>query len=107
MKTQYLTILVVSFLILNTGCASLLKPLGAHSDDDSFRTQDVYLGMRTQDVKNTWGEPTRVQHAGGSDSQHQRWIYPTSYSYTGTQNARIVYFENGQVVGWETVGSYE
>ena len=76
---------------------------------DDYRRQsppvpaDVRLGMQTQDVRGVWGDPRNVQIAGDSNQGNERWIYtegPTSR--WGFSSVKIIYFEQGQVVGWET-----
>jgi hypothetical protein len=65
--------------------------------------RDVTLGMKMRDVLNVWGEPGEIEAAGQSDS-HQRWIYFTGLSSSWSLgSARAVYFENGRVIGWETL----
>ncbi len=68
-----------------------------------LQERDLVLGMQMSDVRNVWGEPRDVQMAGDPRYGNQRWIYFEGLSSPwSTSRARIVYFENGRVVGWET-----
>ncbi len=105
--THFLIPLFVLLALYMQGCAGLqarssdrrATRLGSYSE-----AQDVSLGMRPNQVRDSWGEPLRIQVAGDQDSGNQRWIYqyPTQ---TGLSPARIVYFEQGHVVGWEVSDS--
>ncbi len=64
---------------------------------------DISIGMNTSNVYQSWGEPQKVETAGNPRSGNERWIYRSnSTSFWSDSSAKIVYFENGQVVGWET-----
>ncbi|MCC7442087.1 MAG: hypothetical protein IT285_10655 [Bdellovibrionales bacterium] len=96
---------------LGSGCAHLPwdgPAGGARRDLSGFHhSPDVELGMPMEDVKGAWGEPRRVQMAGNPEYGNQRWIYELGGTSTGAQRAaRIVYFEEGQVVGWETTHDF-
>lgn len=68
--------------------------------------QDLVLGMRTHDVRTAWGSPYDVESAGERTSGNERWIYLNGLSSPGFRDMaekRIVYFERGQVIGWETL----
>ena len=71
----------------------------------AISSRDVITGMNTRQVRRSWGDPTEIQFAGQSKSGNQRWIYvlgaPTGLNSKSTTK-RIVYFESGHVVGWET-----
>jgi hypothetical protein len=65
--------------------------------------RDILLGMDQQQVMASWGSPREVQTAGMSGSGAERWLYYSVNSLTyGLGKPRIVYFENGHVVGWES-----
>lgn len=69
----------------------------------ALENRDVTLGMGMRDVADVWGEPSQIEAAGES-RRHQRWIYYTGLSSTWSLgSARAVYFENGRVIGWETL----
>lgn len=108
------SVFVLFLSIISYGCA--LIPF---SDDESdrandaqaehgqrvqtaLRSGDVVLGMSMRDVYGSWGEPRLTEQAGVG---HQRWIYPEG-PMRGLGASRVVYFENGRVVGWETVDSH-
>ena len=67
-------------------------------------SQDIALGMPTEYVKKSWGEPNNVEVSGNPIYRNERWQYnkqvstPQGYK----QEKRFVYFEGGRVVGWET-----
>lgn len=64
---------------------------------------DVTLGMSRQDVLASWGQPSDVEKAGTRNTGNERWIYYQGLTTRWSmRSARIVYFESGQVVGWET-----
>jgi hypothetical protein len=65
------------------------------------RTADVTYGMSPMDVRTAWGEPREVQHAGVTHSGNMRWVYNHGLN-ADTSGARVVYFENGRVAGWES-----
>jgi hypothetical protein len=65
--------------------------------------QDILLGMDQQQVMAAWGTPRDVETAGNPGSGAERWIYYRVNSLTyGLGSPKIVYFENGRVVGWES-----
>lgn len=67
-------------------------------------SRDIHMGMGSDGVLRTWGEPEKVDIAGHPAWGQQRWVYykeiPTTRGYVRQQ--RIVYFEQNRVVGWET-----
>lgn len=67
--------------------------------------RDLILGMGRRHVRASWGEPIRVETAGEEDSGHERWIYSTRLTNPAFKEfgqERVVYFEQGHVVGWES-----
>jgi hypothetical protein len=65
---------------------------------------DLVLGMQMQDVRDAWGEPRQVDTAGDPGAGNQRWMYFNGLSSRWSlSSARVVYFEAGKVVGWDTV----
>ncbi len=117
---------IVSFLITLalltlTSCANLnlapyekedfwpeTQPTEQSQTMSPVRPGDIVLGMNQFDVSSVWGEPRRIQDAGSTGSKHQRWIYLNeSTTHWDTKQARIIYFENGRVSGWETRPLYE
>lgn len=69
-----------------------------------IETQDIAIGMPQEYVKRSWGEPVSVEVSGNPIYKNERWKYqrfssgPEGYR----KETRIVYFEGGRVVGWET-----
>lgn len=72
--------------------------------DEIVDSQDIALGMPQDYVRKSWGEPTQIETSGNSIYKNERWQYlkqvstPQGYK----QESRLVYFEGGRVVGWET-----
>jgi len=72
--------------------------------DDVLESQDIAIGMPADYVKKSWGEPTDIETSGNPIYKNERWQYlrqvstPQGYK----QEKRLVYFEGGRVVGWET-----
>ena len=67
------------------------------------RPTSIYIGMSMREVEEFWGEPSQVYRAGlDQTSPNQKWVYHLSPSGMGVHASRVVYFENGQVIGWET-----
>jgi hypothetical protein len=67
-------------------------------------TPEVELGMDMDEVLRTWGEPVSTAHAGDQNQGNAMWIYPSTGNEMthGSGARRILYFEGGQVAGWET-----
>jgi hypothetical protein len=63
----------------------------------AISTRDVVLGMTRHDVMESWGQPAQREVAGRGVGGHERWIYGSRYSLSGS---RTVIFENGKVAGW-------
>lgn len=57
---------------------------------------NISLGMKKNDISSSWGQPMFKEFAGDPSEQNERWIY----SHGSTK--RMIYFENGEVAGWET-----
>lgn len=69
----------------------------------AIMNQDILLGMTAQDVQSAWGTPRDIETAGFPGSGNERWVYYNGNSTTyGMQRPRVVYFEQGRVVGWES-----
>jgi hypothetical protein len=56
---------------------------------------DIIYGMKKIDVIESWGEPQKVEFAGDPRNENERWLYHSN----GT--SKYIYFEAGQVKGWE------
>ena len=71
--------------------------------DQARQNRDVVIGMPMKTVRNAWGNPSTVDFAGDSNTGNERWTYSDSLkSQWGFGHSLVVYFERGQVVGWET-----
>jgi hypothetical protein len=69
----------------------------------AIMNQDIFLGMSARDVQSAWGSPRDIETAGVPGSGNERWVYYNSNSMNyGMEKPRIVYFEQGRVVGWES-----
>jgi hypothetical protein len=67
-------------------------------------SQDIAIGMPNDLVKKSWGDPIQVEVSGNPLYKNEKWRYIRNVSSTEgfRQEKRVVYFENGKVVGWET-----
>lgn len=71
--------------------------------EQALQERDLVVGMTQSQVRSAWGEPRDVEVAGNPLQGNQRWIYFQGLSSRWSLSpARVVYFESGQVVGWET-----
>ena len=60
-----------------------------------IKNTGVALGMSKDDVRESWGKPTRVEIAGNPSYENERWLY------TRNGASKYIYFESGRVGGWE------
>ena len=69
-----------------------------------MQNQDIAIGMPMDYVAKSWGEPLMKEVSGNPLFKNQKWRYSRSLSTQEgfKQEKRIVYFEGGKVVGWET-----
>jgi hypothetical protein len=60
--------------------------------------------MEMDEVLKTWGEPISSSHAGDQTQGNAMWVYPSTGNELthGSGGRRILYFEGGQLAGWET-----
>lgn len=69
-----------------------------------MEAQDIAMGMPSDYVKRSWGEPDNIEFSGNPIYKNEKWRYlkqiSTPQGYR--QEKRYVYFEGGRVVGWET-----
>ncbi|MGZ3685470.1 MAG: hypothetical protein ACXVCI_16530 [Bdellovibrionota bacterium] len=63
----------------------------------AIEMRDVVLGMTRHDVTESWGQPAQREVAGRGTGGHERWVFGSRYSLSGS---RTVIFENGKVAGW-------
>ena len=70
----------------------------------AIEANDISLGMSQKAVRESWGDPDLVETAGNPMYGYERWNYHRFVAGNdGFQKEnRIVYFEGGRVVGWET-----
>ncbi len=65
--------------------------------------ENLRLGMNKRNVQQRLGSPSVVEVAGNPKYGYERWTYessvPTMQGYM--KERRVIYFERGQVVGWE------
>lgn len=70
-----------------------------------IEANDIGRGMSRGAVKQSWGEPDLIESAGNPIYGNERWIYnklvSTQDGYKSEK--RVIYFEAGRVVGWETL----
>lgn len=57
--------------------------------------QEVFLGMKKDEVISSLGRPERVEVAGNPRNENERWLYKTNSA------SSYIYFESGKVQGWE------
>jgi len=66
--------------------------------------QDISVGMTTELVRRSWGDPESIDYSGNEVYRNERWRYirdvATANGYK--RERRHVFFEGGRVVGWET-----
>ncbi len=123
-------LLVLALTILSTGCMTTspnsqwarrtpptineldsLEMLLQHEQnlESNSRTlasseDDLHIGMLKNKVQSFLGRPDQIEVAGNPIHGHERWTYirsvPTMDGYYTEK--RVIYFERGNVVGWET-----
>ncbi len=65
---------------------------------------DIALGMAKEAVRDSWGDPDYVEVSGNPRFENERWRFsvpiqtPEGYHI----EERLVYFESGRVVGWQS-----
>jgi hypothetical protein len=59
------------------------------------RNDEVAIGMRKPDVLDSLGKPLRVEIAGNPRHENERWLYRLNGA------PKYIYFEAGEVQGWE------
>lgn len=66
-------------------------------------TGALTLGLSMDDVYSMWGEPREVIPAGAPGMGYEKWVYYEGLSSPwSVSTARVIYFEKGEVVGWQT-----
>lgn len=71
---------------------------------DILDSQDIVIGMPQELVKKSWGDPQSIEVSGNPIYKNERWKYVKFISSSDgyKKETRVVYFEDGKVVGWET-----
>lgn len=71
---------------------------------DLSSIDNIRLGMNKRWVKRSMGSPKHVEVAGNPKYGNERWVYersvPTMDGYY--KEWKVIYFEGGSVVGWES-----
>lgn len=63
--------------------------------DMAVKNSDIMMGMKKQDVLTALGKPARVEVAGNPRNENERWLYQVHGA------SKYIYFESGEVQGWE------
>jgi len=88
------------------GTRGLVANEETHTEDiaSAIEKSDISVGMSQKAVSESWGDPDLVEVAGDPVYGNERWRYSRYVSGNEGYNKqiRIVYFEAGRVVGWET-----
>lgn len=71
------------------------EPFNALQRSVAVQKNDILFGMTKNDVINSWGNPARVEVAGNPRNENERWLYQINGA------SKYIYFEAGQVHGWE------
>ena len=89
--------------IQSSGILSRQNQLG-QKYKKTIDNQDIAIGMPNELVKKSWGDPVQVETSGNPLYRNEKWKYIRNVSSPEgfKQERRVVYFENGKVVGWET-----
>lgn len=61
----------------------------------AVKRHDILLGMKKNEVLDSWGKPVRVEIAGNPRNENERWLYNMNGA------SKYIYFESGEVQGWE------
>lgn len=77
-----------------------------HTDEIAslIEKNDISIGMSQKAVNESWGDPDMIEVAGDPVYGNERWRYSRyNAGNEGYQKQnRVVYFEAGRVVGWES-----
>jgi hypothetical protein len=83
-----------------------LKEEETYSDGvaKTIEANDIALGMSHKAVRESWGDPDAVETAGDPLYGYERWNFHRFVAGNDgyQKELRVVYFEGGRVVGWET-----
>ncbi len=80
------------------------QPLSYDGLEPESGVESLRLGMNKSNVEMNLGRPSIVEVAGNPKYGFERWTYETSVpTLRGYMKERqVIYFEQGQVVGWES-----
>ncbi len=69
-----------------------------------IENNDVAVGMNPQSVRESWGDPDSIDVAGNEIYGNQAWKYTKMISSEDgyKKEKRIIFFESGKVIGWES-----
>lgn len=65
------------------------KKRWTNRDVDAVLAGNIYVGMSSEMVRESWGMPRRVNRTTTSNSQREQWVY---------EGSNYVYIENGRVI---------
>lgn len=70
-----------------------------------IESNDIVIGMSQKAVTESWGDPEIVEVAGNPIYRNEVWKYSKYVSSEDgyRREMRLIYFEGGRVVGWETM----
>ena len=72
--------------------------------ESAIANRDIIRGMTREEVTEAWGTPHTIEPAGTDGNGNERWIYSEGLSSQwSVSTARILYFEDGHLAGWETL----
>ena len=71
---------------------------------DLIEQNDIAYGMTKQAVRESWGPPENIEVAGDPVYGNERWYFTEQVTSSEgyTTERRVVTFEGGIVVGWQT-----
>ena len=66
---------------------------------------DIAVGMNQQAVRESWGDPDLIEVSGSEVYGNQAWKYTKMVSSNDgyKKETRIIYFESGKVIGWDSL----
>jgi outer membrane protein assembly factor BamE (lipoprotein component of BamABCDE complex) len=79
------------------------RELASMDAPEPLPVRQLILGMNRTQVRSLWGDPQNVETAGDHQLGNERWTYYNGLSGPWSiSQSRVVYFEKGRVVGWES-----
>lgn len=64
---------------------------------EAILRREVVRGMTAEEVRRSWGEPTKINASMGSYGRHEQWVYDR-----GGFRSQYVYLENGVVTSMQS-----